>query len=141
MWVDRRGSEILPRPECLRLLAVAAKVDGIGRLGLMPDEAPGQAPIVVPVNFRFHEGELFLRLGAGFIAGAADRHHVAFEVDRVDRSSGEAWSVLVRGFARLVRSPDERQLEATARPFVPDPGDMVMVLRPSLVSGRRFGLH
>ncbi len=141
MWVDRRGSEILPRPECLRLLAVVAKDEGIGRLGLTLDEAPDQAPVVVPVNFRLHEGELFLRLGAGFISAAADGHLVAFEVDRVDRSSGEAWSVLARGFAELLRSPDKRQLEATARPFVPEPGDMVLIMRPSLVTGRRFELH
>ena len=141
MWVDRRGSEILPRPECLRLLAVVAKDEGIGRLGLTLDEAPDQAPVIVPVNFRVYEGELFLRLGAGFISGAADRHLVAFEVDRVDRSSGYAWSVLVRGLARLFTSPDERQLEATARPLVPVPGDMVLILRPTLVTGRRFELH
>jgi uncharacterized protein len=141
VWIDRRGSEILPRPECLRLLAVVAKSEGIGRLGLTLDEGPDQAPVVVPVNFRLHAGELFLRLGAGIISGAADRHLVAFEVDRVDPSSGEAWSVLARGFARLFRSPDERQLEATARPLVPEPGDMVLILRPSLLTGRRFELH
>lgn len=141
MWVDRRGSEIVPRPECLRLLAMVAKEEGIGRLGLILDEAPDQAPVVIPVNFRLHEGELFLRLGEGTISGAADRHLVAFEIDRVDRKTGQAWSVLARGFGQLVRSPDKRQLEATARPLVPQPGDMVLILRPSLVTGRRFELH
>jgi pyridoxamine 5'-phosphate oxidase-like protein len=141
MWVDRRGSEIVPRPECLRLLVMVAKDEGIGRLGLVLDEDPNQAPVVVPVNFRLHEGQLFLRLGEGIISGAADQHLVAFEVDRVDREAGQAWSVLARGFARLVRSPNKQPLEATAHPLVPEAGDMVLMLRPSLVTGRRFELH
>jgi nitroimidazol reductase NimA-like FMN-containing flavoprotein (pyridoxamine 5'-phosphate oxidase superfamily) len=120
---------------------MVAKDEGIGRLALVLDEAPDQAPVVIPVNFRLHEGQLFLRLGEGTISGAADQHLVAFEVDRVDRKAGQAWSVLARGFARLVRSPDKRQLEATAHPLVPEPGGMVLILRPNLVTGRRFELH
>jgi pyridoxamine 5'-phosphate oxidase-like protein len=143
MWIDDRGSTVLPRPECLRLLAVAAKAEGVGRLGISTatDEAPNEAPIVVPVNFRFHDGEVLVRLGAGFLSGAADGRLVAFEVDRVDRSTGEAWSVLVRGLARLLVPPEDQLLEATARPLVPEPGDLAMTVRPDLVTGRRFGLH
>ncbi len=71
---------------------------------------------------------------------AADGHLVAFEVDSIDAERSEAWSVLVRGLARSLPSPSERYLDAAAQPLVPEPGDMVLVLRPDLVTGRRFGL-
>jgi hypothetical protein len=34
---------------------------------------------------------------------------VAFEVDRIDETMSEGWSVLVRGHARLITDPEERQ--------------------------------
>ena len=47
MWIDAKGSTVLPAPECLRLLALSAKAGGIGRLGVATDHAP----VVIPVNF------------------------------------------------------------------------------------------
>lgn len=131
---------MLPRSECLRLLAVAAKQDAVGHLGFAVEGAPDQPPVVVPVNFRVHEGDVYLRVGQGLLSRSADGHLVAFEVDQIDRTAGLAWSVLLRGLARLVTSPDHRLLEAAARPLVPEPGDEVMVLRPDILTGRRFGL-
>ncbi len=35
-WIDQRGSEVLGRNECLRLLAVlAVRAGGVGRVGLV----------------------------------------------------------------------------------------------------------
>lgn len=140
MWIDGRGSAVLPRSECLRLLAVAAKAGDVGRLGFSPGESPEQPPVVVPLNFRVHDEEVFLRIGEGLLSRRAAGHLVAFEVDRVDRAAGEAWSVLVRGLARLLTSPEAAHLEVTSRPLVPEPGDMVMVLRPDVITGRQFAL-
>jgi hypothetical protein len=136
MWLDKRGSVVLPEPESMRLLAVAAKEIGIGRIGVPTD----QAPVVVPVNFGIRDRQVLIRVGAGFFSGAAAGRLVAFEVDHVDVSEGVAWSVLVRGMARLIESPSE-ELAAVARPLVPDPGDMVLVIRPDVLTGRRFTLH
>jgi hypothetical protein len=61
MWIDQRGSEILEPPECLRLLAVAAKEDHIGRLAVNGT----QSPLVVPLNFTFHDNGALVRIGLG----------------------------------------------------------------------------
>ncbi len=134
MWIDGKGSTVLGAVECKRLLALRAEERGVGRLGIATD----QAPVVVPVNFTFHDGRILARVGAGFISSTADGHLVAFEVDDVDTRAGIAWSVLVRGLATLVESPTEAELAAAAIPLVPEPGDMVLVIRPDTVTGRRF---
>ena len=46
MWIDGKGSTVLPAVECKRLLALRAKEGGVGRLGVATD----QAPAVIPVN-------------------------------------------------------------------------------------------
>lgn len=137
MWIDGKGATVLPPSECKRLLAVVAKADGIGRLGI----ATEQAPIVIPVNFGVHEGEVVVRVGTGFFSHVAAGHLVAFEVDHVDGDDGTAWSVLVRGLALLIESPTETELSAAARPLVPEPGDMLLVIRPDLLTGRRFDVR
>lgn len=139
MWMDARGSDILPRPECLRLLAVAAEEGDVGRLGLVPVGDEAQTPVVVPINFDVHDDELEFRVGTGLLARSARGRLVAFEIDRVDRSAGQAWSVLVRGFARLV-APDDRSTRPVAAPLVLDPGHGMLTLRCDLVTGRRFPL-
>lgn len=123
--------------ECKRLLAVTAKNGGIGRLGIPTD----QAPVVVPVNFSLRHGDVVIRTGVGFVSRTASDRLVAFEIDHVDPERGTAWNVLVRGLATLVESPTRSELDDAVRPLVPEPGDMLLVLRPDIVSGRRFEIH
>ena len=136
MWIDQRGSVVLDPPECKRLLATAAKLELVGRIGVATD----QAPVVLPVNFTVHDGQIQARIGSGFLADAADNTLVAFEVDRVDPDGG-AWSVLVRGLATVISSPTGAELDLAATPLVPEPGDHVLVVRPDLLTGRRFELR
>jgi len=137
MWIDDKGATVLPIPECRRLLAVAAKAKAIGRLGIATD----QAPIVIPVNFNVREGEIVLRVGSGFFSRAASGQLVAFEADHVDLDNRRAWSVLVRGLATLIEAPTEAELSSAAHPLVPEPGDMLLVVRPDILTGRRFDLR
>jgi len=151
MWIDERGSEVLPRAECLRLLALSAAEGSIGRLAV-PTEA---APVVVPVNFSFEHGDVILRMGGGFTWSSATDRLVAFEVDGVlGAGTGQgvapaAWSVLVRGLARQIdEAADDRAEgdgEAMGRnaphPLVPVPGDKFLAVRTDVVSGRRFPLR
>jgi hypothetical protein len=132
MWIDQRGSEILGGPECRRLLAVAAKEHHIGRLAV----TDGQSPLVIPLNFVFHDGGVLIRVGPGRIAEIVPGALVAFEVDRVETKNGTAWSVLVRGLASST-DPDD---SAIPEPRVPEPGHMVLSIRPDVVTGRRFHL-
>jgi hypothetical protein len=137
MWVDARGSTVIPAPECMQLLAVSAKESGIGRLGV----PTVQAPVVIPVNFALHGEQILIRVGIGFFSQAAAGHLVAFEVDHVDSDAGRAWSVLVRGLATLIESPTEDDFAAAPHPLVPEPGDMVLVVRPDILTGRRFEIR
>jgi nitroimidazol reductase NimA-like FMN-containing flavoprotein (pyridoxamine 5'-phosphate oxidase superfamily) len=123
-----------PIPECRRLLAVAAKEGRVGRIGVGTD----QAPVVIPLNFTFHEGQVKARVGPGFLSQAAAGQLVAFEVDHIDEDAGWAWSVLVRGLATLIEAPTETEFAAAAQPLVPEPGDMVLTVRPDILTGRRF---
>jgi len=134
MWIAGRGTTVLPPAECKRLLAITSKRGGVGRLGV----ATGQAPVVVPVNFSLRDGQVVVRTGTGFLSQAAAGQLVAFEVDQVSWAAGTAWSVLVRGLATLIESPDAPELEDLVQPLVPNPGDMLLVVRPDVVTGRCF---
>lgn len=134
MWIDAKGSTVLPRPECERLLAVKAKEGGVGRLGLSTD----QAPVVVPVNFTMHDGEVIVRVGPGFVARTAAERLVAFEIDHIETERGSAWSVLLRGLATLIEHPSAAEFERAPLPLVHEPGDMLLLIRPDILTGRRF---
>jgi len=137
MWIDERGSEVVPLPECLRLVAVAAKEGRAGRLAVSQEGGP----LVHPVNFAYDDRRVIVRLGDGVMAEAASGSLVAFEVDVVDLDEGCAWSVLVRGLALPI---DEGHGTLPAHlPYVavPSPGDVVLAIRTDVVTGRRFPLH
>jgi nitroimidazol reductase NimA-like FMN-containing flavoprotein (pyridoxamine 5'-phosphate oxidase superfamily) len=134
MWMDSKGATVLVVPECRRLLAVASKEGWFGRIGIATD----QAPIVVPVDFTLHDGRVLARVGRGFSSQAAAGQLVAFQVDHVDEEAGSAWSVLVRGLATLIETPTDLELAVAGRPSVPEPGNMVLAIRPDILTGRRF---
>jgi len=138
LWIDPRGSEVLAIPECLRLLAGAAKKGAIGRIAVSQE----QAPIVHPVNFAYRDHEVLVRLGPGLTVDTAEGRLIAFEVDQVDRDTATAWSVLVRGLATLLPEsapPDEARQDPT--PLVPEPGKKLLAIRTDVVTGRRFELR
>lgn len=139
-WIDQRGSEVLRRNECLRLLALRA--GGVGRIGLVVDEG---SVTIEPVNYRVLDGEDFdvlIQVGPGSILDAACREEVvAFEVDELDREAGHAWSVLVRGVATVEDATvAARARPVDAHPLVPEPGLSFVRIRSGIVTGRRFRL-
>jgi nitroimidazol reductase NimA-like FMN-containing flavoprotein (pyridoxamine 5'-phosphate oxidase superfamily) len=75
---------------------------GVGRIVL----SSPRGPEAFPVNFIFSNGVVVFRTSdamAGTISGV-----VAFEVDHIDETMSEGWSVLVRGHARLIEETAER---------------------------------
>ena len=136
MWIDQRGSEVLTRNECERLLAV--KAGGVGRVGLAID---GQV-VIVPVNYQIMDQDVLILVGVGNILDAARSEAiVGFEVDEVSAVAGLAWSVLVQGLATVVS--DAKVKAATVRPvapLVPEPGHSFVRIRTGVLSGRRFSL-
>jgi nitroimidazol reductase NimA-like FMN-containing flavoprotein (pyridoxamine 5'-phosphate oxidase superfamily) len=140
MWIDARGSQVLERVECLRLLALPGDGTGpVGRVGFALDGVP----IILPVNYGMVDGDLVVRTGEGVkLLSAIDRAIVAFEVDAVDLDKMEAWSVLVRGLCTEISDPDEveRARAATPAPLVAEPGDRYLRIRTGVLTGRRFPL-
>jgi hypothetical protein len=136
-WIDQRGSEVLGRSECARLLAVRS--DGVGHLGIVVD---GQ-PVVVPLNYRMIDGDVVLRIGPGTILSTIRQGDaiVAFEVDHTPEGhDSQWWSVLVRGLGLAIRSspPDPCLYGRAPTPAVPEPGQAVVRIRTELLTGRRF---
>jgi nitroimidazol reductase NimA-like FMN-containing flavoprotein (pyridoxamine 5'-phosphate oxidase superfamily) len=137
MWIDQRGSEVLSRTECLRLLTV--KAGGIGRLGIVVD---GQ-PVVVPLNYSMVDGDIVLRVGPGTIlATIRDGNSiVAFEIDEVPvETDAPRWNVLAQGSAREVSGgPRLAEFQASGPvPAVPEPGATLVRISADVLSGRRF---
>jgi hypothetical protein len=133
MWIDQRGSEIVAAPECLRLVALAAKEGHIGRLAL---NGP-QSPLVVPVNFTIHDHSVLIRIGPGLLSEVAPESLVSFEVDRVDPDVGEAWSVLIQGLACAFDANTPGTTPAGPQPLVPTPGHITLLIRPDVITGRK----
>lgn len=81
----------LPEAECLALLEECT----IGRLAYL--SRPGE-PDVVPVNFLWYDGSVWIRTAPGPKMQAAERRErVAFEVDRIDETTRTGSSVVVVG--------------------------------------------
>lgn len=137
VWIDHRGSEVLGRIECLRLLTVHA--GRVGRFGLVDS---GQI-VIEPVNYRMLEEDVLVQIGSGSMLEAArDQAIVSFETDEVSVAEGQAWSVLVQGLATVVPPGDaESARPAGATPLVPDPGLSFVRIRTEHLSGRRFSLR
>jgi nitroimidazol reductase NimA-like FMN-containing flavoprotein (pyridoxamine 5'-phosphate oxidase superfamily) len=124
---------VLPEDECLRLLARGH----LGRIGLIEEDQP----IILPVNYVFDEGCVFLQSTRGSKLEAALAHRrVAFEIDAIDPMYHGGFSVLVYGAAAVVESEGEvARLESLPlRPWWPEARDRWIRIRVEQVSGRRL---
>jgi uncharacterized protein len=139
MWIDQRGSEVLTRNECVRLLAITA--GGVGRFGLV--DAVGNV-VIHPVNYGMLDGDVLIQVGPGSMLDAASQATiVSFEIDQMSRADGGAWSVLVHGLATVVTAGSRSgpALPDTHPPLVPEPGCAAVRIRTGILSGRRFLLR
>ena len=138
MWIDERGSEVLPLPECRRLLALAAKEHRHGHLGISTEDAP----VVLPLDFGVHEDHVILQVGDGLF-GMVNEKLVAFQVDNStggpswsDVDPEGRWSVLVRGPATEVEVGSVS--DDLPEPRIAEPGHRVVQVRADVVTGRRI---
>jgi len=138
MWIDDRGSEILPVSECRRLLALGAKLGLHGHVGI----AQEGAPLVLPVDYAADGSDVILQVGEHLFA-RLDGRLVAFQVDQSGNGKGSdgsdtegRWSVLVRG---LVTDVGDRPAGLhQPHPRVAEPGHRVIRVRGDVVTGRRL---
>lgn len=110
----------------------------VGRLGF----TFGGEPCVLPVNYRFVDGQIVFRTSMGRkLHAVAGGGKVAFEVDRWDRETRTGWSVLVVGPAEEIDDYEEFQkVEALGlRTWADDPEQNRWVrIVPEKITGRRI---
>ncbi|MBP2703931.1 pyridoxamine 5'-phosphate oxidase family protein [Microbispora sp. RL4-1S] len=124
--------DALDLEECMRLIWPG----GIGRVAFTgPD-----GPVVLPVNYRLHHGEVIFRTAAG---GSLDRSvgvvegcMTGFEIDHIDEVRSEGWSVLIQGQAQPV-GPGEPPVPGL-EPWAGGERTLVVRIVPRHVTGRRI---
>ena len=120
--------------ECAELLGST----GVGRLAYVDHGWP----VVVPVNFSLHEGDIFIRSVLGGKLEAAVRHErVCFEADTFSAVDRQGRSVIVHGHLEVIRDPAILQA-AWARdpsPWVDDNQMLWLRLISLATTGRRVG--
>jgi transcriptional regulator with XRE-family HTH domain len=132
-------SENAPRPEPLDPDQCWAHLadGGIGRFVY----AAERGPVAVPVNFRTLRKDVVFRTAARVgLAAASWQPQASFEVDNLDDTLAEGWSVLVSGQAMIVTAPDEvaelSRLEIT--PWAGGDRNCYIKIVASEVTGRRI---
>ena len=118
--------------ECRALIAPG----GIGRVLFVE---PGRGPVAFPVNYRMDGTDVVFRTGAG--AGVAEgirQAPVSFDVDHLDETLCEGWSVLVTGRASVITDPAELDRAAAlgVEPWAGGERPVYMRLRVRQVTGR-----
>jgi transcriptional regulator with XRE-family HTH domain len=120
--------------ECRQYLAGG----GVGRFLFVE---PGRGPVAIPVNFRMDGDDVVFRTGSdGSVATGVKQSPVSFDVDHLDDSLGEGWSVLVTGEARVVTDPGElaRAAALNIEPWAGGDRPVYVRLTASRVTGRRI---
>jgi nitroimidazol reductase NimA-like FMN-containing flavoprotein (pyridoxamine 5'-phosphate oxidase superfamily) len=96
---DRGGLEVLDLVECRRLL----EREQIGRIAFIS----GGEPLILPINYRMHRGNVVFRTTTGEKLDAArNAASVGFEIDGWNLESQTGWSVIVSGTAQDVEDPE-----------------------------------
>ncbi|WP_380169535.1 pyridoxamine 5'-phosphate oxidase family protein [Jannaschia sp. R86511] len=122
----------LSESECWVLLREAL----VGRLAVSVDDVPD----VFPVNHVVDHGTLVFRTAAGTKLAATAGRPVAYEVDGYDPSSGQAWSVVLKGRAREVSQLHDvlETMDLPLRPWHASSKPRFVRVEPTSVTGRRF---
>jgi nitroimidazol reductase NimA-like FMN-containing flavoprotein (pyridoxamine 5'-phosphate oxidase superfamily) len=131
--VDQRSElSSIARDECVVLL----RWEIVGRLAVA---APGQAPLVVPVNFVLSGDRPVFRTDDGEKLERLKEQPVSFQVDRFDWFRRIGWSVLVQGSAAEISAADAEALGI--EPWAPGAKDHYVQIIPTSITGRRIELR
>jgi len=131
---QRSTIEEMDRHDCELMLSQMP----IGRIGVLF----GGRPVILPVNYRFVDGEIVFRTFTGQKYHAAKaRQDVSFEVDAWDLELRTGWSVLVKGHAEPIletaklAAADELALDSWTD--IAHHGPWVRII-PDEITGRRL---
>jgi nitroimidazol reductase NimA-like FMN-containing flavoprotein (pyridoxamine 5'-phosphate oxidase superfamily) len=133
MTTDSTGTTILDTHTCLGLL----RTSEVGRLAVSITDHPD----IFPINYTVDRGTVVFRTAEGTKLAAALRGRgVAFEVDSYDPDAGEAWSVVIKGYAIEIEQMHQ-YLDALDLPLFPwhaGPKHRFVRIEPVEITGRRF---
>jgi transcriptional regulator with XRE-family HTH domain len=111
---------------------------GVGRFLFVE---PGRGPVAIPVNYRMDGDDVVFRTGGQTsITGGVSQQQVSFDVDHIDDTLSEGWSVLLSGTARIITDPAELE-HATALGIEPWAGgdrEVYVRMSASQITGRRI---
>jgi nitroimidazol reductase NimA-like FMN-containing flavoprotein (pyridoxamine 5'-phosphate oxidase superfamily) len=123
--------EVLDAATCWQLLASQE----VGRLAVAFHEHPD----IFPINFTADGETILFRTAEGTkLLTMAVGPAVAFEVDGYDADKGEAWSVVVKGYAHEVPVFDKVDDDIPVFPWSATPKGRFVRIAPDDVTGRRF---
>src|SRR5512135_3211593 len=134
-----RVIEELDEAESLRLISAG----GIGRIAYQSRFGPA----VLPVNYKWHDGAVIFSttrhsaLDEDLQTGIAGGDYtVAFEIDEIDVTGRQGWSVLLQGPAHHVDSDAERAAarQAGVEPWPAGERELFLRITPHRVTGRRI---
>jgi hypothetical protein len=127
------GMEDLGVAECWSLL----RREEVGRLAVSIADHPD----IFPINFLVDGESIVFRTAAGTkLAAAVLGRGVAFEIDGYDPVAGDAWSVVVKGYAREIEHMLE-YFDADDLPLFPWHTSVkpnIVRITPDIITGRRF---
>jgi uncharacterized protein len=134
MIVDGDGLTLLNEDECRTRMAVA--LPRVGRIAFVHDGYP----IVLPVNYDLLDGEVVFRTGLGSkLEAALLGMPVSFQVDQLDPSWEEGWSVLVKGKAEELTGGERvRASRLALRPWGPGRKPRYLRIRAAEITGRQI---
>lgn len=135
MSTDSSGLRVLSVDECLQLLETHHV--HVGRIAFVD----GGDPIILPINYWFDRGSVVFRSDEGSkLDSLRDGRRIAFEVDAVDETWEQGWSVLVQGRAEEVADPGELEelRRLPIRPWAGGEKAHFLRIQPSTISGRRI---
>ena len=126
-------TEVLDTHDCWKYLRSAS----VCRVAV----ATADGPEIFPVNYVPDYGTVVFRTGPGTkLEAVAGNSPVALEADGLNTYGTIAWSVIVKGTAKVVDTLEAFQeaTDAGLAPWEPGSKDHLVRVTPSEVSGRRF---
>jgi hypothetical protein len=132
----------LVRPDAMKILDVhecweLLRSSEVGRLAVSITNHPD----IFPINYVVDDGTVVFRTAEGTkLAAAVLGTAVAFEVDGYDRSTGDAWSVVIKGWATEIEKMYDL-FDAHDLPLFPwnsAPKHRFVRIVPAETTGRRF---
>jgi uncharacterized protein len=133
MTTDANGMTVLDTATCLSLL----RTSEVGRLAVSITDHPD----IFPINYVVDRGNVVFRTAEGTkLAAALLGRGVAFEVDGYDAGAGDAWSVVIKGYAVEIEQMHEYfdALDLPLFPWHAGPKHRFVRIDPVAVTGRRF---